>query len=77
MASAEWMKKTGTKIPATKGEAYWTIIGEYKMYLCKLIICSFDCSMYQINAATHTRVSSLICNQKLMKITLQPHFSAI
>lgn len=31
--------------------------------------------MYQINAATHIHIQpALICNQKLMKITLQPHF---
>jgi hypothetical protein len=32
--------------------------------------------MYQINAtnAYNARVSRLICNQKLMKITLQPQF---
>lgn len=82
---ASWMgshkKRTGhIKNPSHKR---WSILNYYRWIqnvLCTCVnqlSCSFDCSMYQINATTHTYVSSLICNQKLMKITLQPHFSAV
>lgn len=80
----QWHRLSGWKKRAQKSQPQkvkhielLSVNTKCAVYLCKSIICSFDCSMYQINAATHTRVSSLICNQKLMKITLQPHFSAI
>lgn len=106
-ASSEAFSSSSSSPSPTRHRSTSTPCHAVCVLLCKSIICSFDCSMYQINGRlTHnpakaqfpphcrarlvglwrmpnggywvriqtytTLAGRLICNQKLMKITLQP-----